>query len=93
MCRCTSAAPGCLCMGRPGVNLGYHFSGALILETESVTGLDLSSMARLADWPVRPRITNLHRHAGFLCGFWKTDLGFYACEARTLPTEQLLWSL
>lgn len=43
-----SAALGCLCMRRPGVNLGYHFSGALILVIGPVTGLDLSSTARLA---------------------------------------------
>lgn len=31
--------------------------------------------------------------ADSLCGFWKTDLGFYACKAGTLPTEWLLWAL
>lgn len=31
--------------------------------------------------------------AGSLCGFWKTDLGFYACEASSLSTEWLHWAL
>lgn len=74
-----SATPGCVCMRKPGVNLGYHFSGALILDTGSVTGLDLSSKA---DWPVRPRITTLHHHGWLFMWVLEDWLGFLCLWGR-----------